>query len=335
MTTEHRSLLAHLVLHHGGPAEVYATEGLGHLLTTSAVCRQALTILLRTSGLTIAPDLFFRTEAVHEQDRFDIVGIDAASFARLVIEGKFWAALTNQQPVSYLQSLPPEGTLLLVTPSVRFPTVWSELLRRCRAASLPVTQPSDHVRVARIDDQWNLALIGWDELLSCLHAALQTAGEHWLTGDVEQLQSLCAAMDTTAFIPLSADDIERPSPRHISHFAQLVDDLADYGIEHGDFSPFGVNAGKYKPGASKGRYTRYVGAVSLDRLQLAIIFDSAYWSTLQATPLWLEVAVPRGTRLANRSRRCVTTAAAFEWISVSSPSMSMHSCTASSAVGRS
>jgi hypothetical protein len=304
MTAENRSLLAHLVLKHGAHAEVFATESLGYLLTSSEACRQALATTLAAIGVTIPPVLVYRTEDGGAQGKPDVVGIVAPDTRTLILEGKFWASLTAHQPVSYLQSLAAGGTLVVVAPLVRFPTLWIELHRRCVEAAFTVRaqQTAGSARVARINDQWNLALISWGDLLSSLHAELQQAGEQRVAGDVEQLMSLCAQMDTSAFIPLSADDISRPSPRHISQFAQLVDDLAAYGIEHNVLSPFGPDGGKYKPGASKGRYIRYVGAVDLHELQLGIIFDSAYWSTLQETPLWLEVAVPRGCRLQSLER---------------------------------
>jgi hypothetical protein len=61
-------------------------------------------------------------------------------------------------------------------------------------------------------------------------------------------------------------------------YAQLVDDLADHGIEQGILSATGADGGKFKPGGSKGRYTRYVSAVELHSLQLGIMFDPTYWS---------------------------------------------------------
>jgi hypothetical protein len=296
MITEHRSLLAHLVLHHDEPAEIYATEGLGYLLITSDECRQALATTLERFGVTVSPDLVYRTEDGHEQERFDVVGSDASSERRLILEGKFWASLTGRQPVSYLKSLPPEGTLVVVAPSLRFPTLWSELLHRCTEANLSVEagKVTDQVRVARIHDQWCLALTSWGAVLASMHTELQRIGAHRIAGDVEQLASLCAEMDTTAFIPLSAEDLWRPSPRHVAQFEQLVDDLAAYGVERGVLSPFGPTGGKLAVGHSKGRYVRYTGGAGL---QLGIIFDLNYWSTLYETPLWLELAVSHGTRL--------------------------------------
>jgi hypothetical protein len=296
MMPENPSLLAHLVLHYGEPAEVYATEGLGYLLITSEPCRQALATTLARLGVTVSSDLVYRTEDKDRESRPDVVGTDASSRKRLILEGKFWASLTDRQPISYLESLPREGALVVVAPSLRFSTLWTELLHRCSAASLSVTgeKASEQVRVARIDDQWFLALTTWDSILSSMHTELQQAGEQRIAGDIEQLASLCAEMDTSAFIPLSAKDIWQPSPRHVAQFVHMVDDLGAYGIERGVLSPTSANGGKFKVGHSKGRYIRYIGGGGL---QLGIIFDLEYWSTLWNTPLWLEVAVPQGTRL--------------------------------------
>ena len=62
------------------------------------------------------------------EERPDLVGRTEHGEELLLIEAKFWAGLTEHQPITYLQRLPPGGALLFVVPEARLPSIWNELL---------------------------------------------------------------------------------------------------------------------------------------------------------------------------------------------------------------
>ena len=74
--------------------------------------------------------------ATHAMRIPDLVGNDDTDVTRLMLEAKFWAGLTDRQPVDYLRRLPEGGMLLFVAPGSRLPSLWPELLRRCHDAGL-------------------------------------------------------------------------------------------------------------------------------------------------------------------------------------------------------
>ena len=52
---------------------------------------------------------------------------------RILLEAKFWAGLTENQPGTYLARLPDDGAtsvLLFVAPEARLESIWTELRRR-------------------------------------------------------------------------------------------------------------------------------------------------------------------------------------------------------------
>ena len=62
--------------------------------------------ILRGCGIDLAESLHFRTQVTGDDaTRPDLVGKDQAGREVLLIEAKFWAGLTENQPVSYLERL--------------------------------------------------------------------------------------------------------------------------------------------------------------------------------------------------------------------------------------
>jgi len=60
----------------------------------------------------------------------------------LFVENKFWAGLTDNQPISYLKQLAKytqPTVLLVVVPEAREQTVWRELIRRLKGADISAT----------------------------------------------------------------------------------------------------------------------------------------------------------------------------------------------------
>lgn len=98
---------------------------MGHLLASSAICQETLRRRLNQRGAQIPERLVYRTELVESgaEGRPDVVGAIGNS-RHVIVEGKFWASLTDSQPLGYLDSLADEGCLLRggASPPARNPT---------------------------------------------------------------------------------------------------------------------------------------------------------------------------------------------------------------------
>jgi hypothetical protein len=239
----------------------------------------------------VLPDgLGYATEVVDvdEAGRPDIIGSTTAG-RHLIIEGKFWATLTDSQPVGYLRSLAEGGCLALITPEQRFPTIAAELVRRCVDAGLTVqsTQDAIEARFTRVEERWWMGVISWRALLGQIRAALLDAGDVGLAADVDQLDSLAELADTDAFLPLASADLSHPTPRRVYQYMQLVEAVIQHGSARGRIHTRGL-----RRGGVMGQYLRYAGAGTI---QLALMMDLLKWSDLRHTPLWLKVWVdPEG-----------------------------------------
>ena len=80
------------------------------------------------------------TEVIGEKnDRVDLVGFDEHGDESALIEVKFWAGLTDNQPVTYLERLRTDdkpAVLLFVAPRARLETLWPEVLRRAEKGGI-------------------------------------------------------------------------------------------------------------------------------------------------------------------------------------------------------
>ena len=100
--------------------ENVATEALAYVLRSSSPVARAFEDYVRRVA-PIPGGLHYVTQAAADDRAIpDLAGIDASGRSPLLVEAKFWAGLTDQQPVAYLARLPEDETalLLFIVPSV-------------------------------------------------------------------------------------------------------------------------------------------------------------------------------------------------------------------------
>ncbi|PRZ56362.1 hypothetical protein BX589_10112 [Paraburkholderia fungorum] len=280
------SLLSHL-LAGSEREEVYSTSALAYLLARNALCRAALLDDWRKEfGLALSGDLAFKTEALAGGGICDIAGVDAEGLTRVLIEGKFWASLTDHQPGSYLDALDQDGggLLLFVAPGRRFETLWPELLRRASDRGVRVEeQPTQtpHMRRASLAGSGSvLALTSWNALLDALRGQAARLSDPSLAADIDQLAELCRRMDETGFLPLRSSEMSSEVGLRIVQLQDVFVDLLNRLFARGIASkqPKLKNSNDWRP-------------IRVGRRRAYLRFWFGGWATHRATPFWL--AFPR------------------------------------------
>jgi hypothetical protein len=223
-------ILGHLAQRFAVSEENLATEALTWLLGRSAAARAAMVGLARSVGVDVPDELMFIGQVGSaDTGRPDVVGSDASRRVRLLIEAKFAAALTDQQPSGYLRSLPPDvdSMLLVVAPTIRRATLWVELLRAvpelAPTAPSPSAVPKAGVLSVKTAARTTLALVSWRNLVSRVLDALRSADESLLARDAEQLLALTEAMDSAAFAPLRPGDLDTRTARQVNQLHLIID----------------------------------------------------------------------------------------------------------------
>ncbi len=201
MLLDRYSLLGQLVPGLTAQRENVATEALLYLLRRYGTVHEAFVDLASTVGYAAPSELTFDTQVHMEQGSIpDLVGTTANGEGVLLVESKFWAPLTPNQPTGYLRRLPAdrEGMVLFVAPERRYETLWPELLGRCQDEGL---EPRDETgeppswRAVRTSGGGRLAFVSWSFVLDQLEGRLKGAGEDLGAHEVWQLKGLCRRLE--------------------------------------------------------------------------------------------------------------------------------------------
>ena len=283
------SVLAHVVLGGAIQSEPAATQALTFILNSSAEIARAFLRMLGEAGVEFEHGLI-TAEEEHENSRPDLTIRDSEGRVRVFVENKFWAGLTDAQPVSYLGDLPedPPSALVFVVPEQRVRTVWSELEDRCKRAypagvdgwaDLP---SSENVRAARVGSR-TMLIASWRFLLEALRDAADSAGHETVRQDIVQLQSLTSRMDSDAFLPLRVEELtSQETARRLINYSDLIGDIVEKLRSHGvaDTEKLNPAHGYY----TAGRYLRLHR-----RFGVWLGVRLKEWREYGITPLWLEI----------------------------------------------
>ncbi len=261
-----------------------ATEALAFILQSSELARHGLMKML----LSINPDLpslRFRTQQAEENVRPDMWGV-AGGQPYAFVENKFWAGLTDHQPVEYLRILAghcESSVLLVVVPAARQDTIWRELLRRLDEAGIDTTCiAASLARVVRTDLGPHLAMVCWPDLLATIEA--EVMHEPHTRADLLQLRGLCSAADSEAFIPLSRFDLtDQRIPAFVLQMTDVVQRTAARGVSEGFVSIDSLRASH-----SWERVGRYILLPASDGFGAWFGISFRRWQRYGSTPLWVE-----------------------------------------------
>lgn len=292
-----KTLLAQLAPLFGSQTENLAVEALGHILSGSAAARGALSELLEAGGAGIGQVAEVRTQDVGEDGaRPDLVGADRDGKERVLIEAKFWAGLTENQPGGYLARLAPArqpSALLFVAPAQRMAALWAELCRLSETASGNASQsPVEELRSAATSTGPYLMLTSWRSLLGRMAAKASAAADSHAEIDIRQLRGLTEQQDAEAFLPLRREELGPQLPRRVIDLSGLVDDAIGRVAETEWVSIKGAK--KTATSTSYGIWMTFLRARPIGDTAPFFGVDFGLWARHGNTPVWLRFHHPSG-----------------------------------------
>jgi len=264
--------------------EVLATEALGLVLNHSPAARHSLATLLKTASGTEPTLARIASQFVAgDESRPDLAVYGPKDALVAFLEAKFWAGLTDAQPVDYLRRLEEQkgGALLFVVPANRMDSVSRELQQRLVAAKLDIGSwgGSSDLKVAKRASGATVILTSWASLLRSMGEECTRQGEGAARADVDQLVALAAKFEAEGFAPMSAEALSDISaPRRMMALYDTceaaVQRAASLEVVH--IGRLHLTHGKY----SSGRY------VAFPEAGVWIGLDLDAWARFQASPLW-------------------------------------------------
>lgn len=276
------SLLAHLYPRIKGSQEDVATFSLTYILEQSPELNKTFTKLISNKlGLDLSESLHYTCQDTDSKHgRPDIAGYKEG-LLRFLCEAKFYAGLTDNQPVSYLKRLIAEGGggLVFICPENRIVSLWDKVSRIAEENDFNGLEVNDYCMEY---DGVRMSIVAWQELL----AALQVfAAEHdpERLGDIKQLQGFCSRMESEAFVPFCPEDfgadIARNNGRYYKAFEAIYNHLkANKDIE--------TDVKNYRLGPYVSGYARYI---VINGVLVSLNYNQDLWKAPSSieTPYWI------------------------------------------------
>ena len=278
-------LLAHLTKNFAPHPENVATEALGHILAHSASARNGLSSIL--SGTGISEDLSYRTQQAEGDAlaRPDLTGRDAQGRNIVLVEAKFWAGLTDNQPNTYIEMLADDvpSTLCFLIPQERMTSLWPEICSRASDAGFNITMEHDgEYKSASLGGNKHLLMTTWATVLTAIETAATSSGETLTLSDVSQLRGLCEEQEAEGFLPIRPGEFGPEAPRRILGLMNVIDQVINGLAQTERISLAGLRATPMRNG-----YRRYFDAMPriLPR-NFGLEYNLDFWRQYEH-PMWL------------------------------------------------
>jgi len=261
---ESDTLLAYLVSSFPGNTENIATEALRHVFNHSDASVEALNDIVQSGVRDVSPITRVKSQVLHADGTIpDLVGLDESYKERVLVEVKFWAQLTSNQPNGYLERLPKDGpaVLIFLAPEERVQSLWLQLRNRVKQQFGRWTELDSERKCIRVSDtQRHLMIVSWGSLLDGMAARSRDSGEPGVETEIRQLRSLARYADSGATKPIrQGEELGADSERQLRTYKRLIDAGTARGIEQGWASRKGLRATPRSYGY--GRYIRLGGKV--------------------------------------------------------------------------
>jgi hypothetical protein len=281
-----QSLLGQFYTRIKGSQEDIASEGLVYILNRSKAARDVIGRIIKSDlGLDL-PDLTYVSQNTGiKLERPDVTGCDDNGQERVIFEAKFWASLTDNQPVEYLNRLKENSALIFVCPTLRVRPIFDAVLSRLRSASYNfIDKPEKHI--LNLEHNRYIIIKTWDEILGGIKLALSQDNNPSLLSDIDQIIGFCNTIDNEAFLPISSDDLSPKYARRINSYYDLIDKVTDELKKRKIADTVGLKATGQKYG-----YTRYFSVRNYG-LALNVKFES--WARDADTPFWVSIKEKTG-----------------------------------------
>lgn len=276
------SLLAHMYSRIRGSQEDVATIALQYLITQSSELNSAFTNLIEDKLNTkLSNNLQYSCQSVGEdKERPDMAGTDQNGNEIVLCEMKFYAGLTHNQPLGYIDRLKVNAGigLVFICPKSRQTSLWSKLKELCTERTVEFI--NNHcVEV----DGIRMAIATWAEVIESIRSVAAATSSAYLS-DIHQLKGFCDQMDSDAFIPFAPDDLTADKAIKQERYYSVVDEV--YNLLSADESIHTESMGK----ASSYR-TGYERKILIDETPVYFSFDRGMWKSNASTetPFWVAV----------------------------------------------
>ena len=273
--------------------EDVASESLAYILNCSKDARLKFGEVINSS--CSCGDLIFSTqEAITGRGITDISGFDSNGRETLIVEAKFWASLTDNQPMGYLKRLRGESEmtndrscLLFVCPESRRQSIYNEVNKTLAANEAGYKPSHEHYAFLHEEHKITILIKSWSDILFPIRSVLEANLNRELISDIEQIIGLCKRIEDAAFLPFQKSDFSPEVARKICSCS----DLADKVIEVLQAEQIVFETGSYSLSLEGLRATPqrcgYNRAFKINPFGFVLNVDYSRWTVEAGTFFWL------------------------------------------------
>jgi len=242
--------------------ENLSTEALWYLLVTYDSANGAFNNILEELGMDFPERLKFDCQiAFPDLGIPDLVGSDSHGNILALVEVKFGAPLTHNQPEGYLHQLPSDilGLVLFLFPENRSGDYWDAITTKIKKSGYTISSPRGNAHLGlsvKVGPLTRIGYLTWEHLLNKAEEMMEQNSDERGLAELWQLTGLVHRLISKepADHGLPVSGIETLGDK----LRQVVDELASKLIETGDFDTKGYRA---TPGP--GFYRRYGSVAGL------------------------------------------------------------------------
>lgn len=270
------SLLGQFFTRIKGSQEDIASNGLSYILNSSEFARKTLKdFIFDKSNINIGEVNYLTQSVGGKLERPDISGINTEGKEKLIIEAKFWASLTKNQPIEYLNRLYGNSVLLFICPKLREAALFNELKFRLENDGLSIKTYENKIQ---LDNNKCIIITNWTFLLNYIKNMLNDNNEKLLVSDIDQLIGFCEIIDNSSFLPISEIDLSPSTAKRINSYYDFCDKIFDKLLTIYNFDPTGGRATGLRYG-----YARYFFIYNFG---MGFVLNMKFWEKHYNTPFW-------------------------------------------------
>lgn len=279
-----QSLLGQFYNRIRGSQEDIASESLVYILKQSLESRKVINQIVKANTNLMFSDLAFQTQNVGKnRERPDISGKDETGKEVLLIEAKFWASLTHNQPNGYLNRLEYNTVLMFLVPTLRTRTVFEEVKVRILEEYQDLQIDTENLSILINSTQQHIIIKSWNEVLNSIKSKVEQTNNLNLISDLNQIIGLCETIDQNSFQPIKGEDLSPKIPKNINSYYDIVDKVVDELKNRSN----GISTKGLVKTPQRYGYHRYFATADLG-MNFALKLD--LWEKCADTPFWLSIS---------------------------------------------
>lgn len=278
------SLLARFFNQIKSSQEDIASEGLRYILQNSEFAKSNVNSQVNSKTGVQLPELNYISQiSKTDLGRTDISGVDINGNEIIIFEAKFWASLTENQPISYLKRMPNHSVLVFICPSLRKSSLYIELMKKLNEQSVEF-ESDENLLKFELEDNKFILIQGWTEILEPIKTILKANNQDNFVSDIDQIIGFCEIIDKNSFIPLNDKDVSPEIGRKISSYYELTDEVISELSKSQYYKQAKLTEGKPSKEFGYYKYRLY------DKYAISFGLNFGYWSKFADTPFWLKIS---------------------------------------------